>query len=60
MDDRRETGPLGPGRPRRLSQPRPRRERTRSGYALHFTGPNATDTLLDAVFDAIDRMFAPE
>lgn len=52
-----------PDRPRRLSRPRSdlviRRERTRDGYSLHFTGSLATSDLLDTVFDEIDRMFAP-
>ncbi len=52
-----------PGRPRRVSTPRHaltiRRERTRHGYNLHFTGRGATSLLMDAVFDEIDRIFAP-
>ena len=57
-------GPRGPGRPRRHAEPRPglviRREKTRAGLALHFTGRLATDDILDAVFYEIERLFAPE
>ena len=53
----------GPGRPRRVARPRPgltiRREQTRDGYALHFTGRDADSELLDVVFAEIDRLFAP-
>jgi ParB family chromosome partitioning protein len=66
MEETPDAGPshaARPGRPRRLSKPHPglviRREKTRSGYALHFSGPDATDDLLDAVFYEIDRLFAP-
>lgn len=52
-----------PSRPRRISKPRRsltiRRQRTRDGYTLHFTGPDATEGLIDDVFDEIDRLFAP-
>ncbi len=52
-----------PGRPRRLARPRPgltiRREQTRDGYSLHFTGRDADSGLLDTVFDEIDRLFGP-
>lgn len=55
--------PARPGRPRRLHRPRPgltiRRERTREGYSLHFTGKTATSGFLDTVFDEIERMFGP-
>ena len=51
------------GRPRRVARPRPgltiRREQTRDGYSLHFTGRDADSGLLDTVFDEIDRLFAP-
>ncbi|MBP7001336.1 ParB N-terminal domain-containing protein [Amaricoccus sp.] len=65
MDETPETpaAVARPGRPRRLSEPRPglviRRERTRAGYSLHFNGPDATPLLIDAVFDEIDRLFSP-
>jgi ParB family transcriptional regulator, chromosome partitioning protein len=46
------------------AMPRPgltiRRERTRSGFALHFSGPDATPPLLDLVFEEIERLLAPE
>ncbi len=52
-----------PGRPRRVARHGPgltiRREQTRNGYVLHFTGADATSGLLDAVFDEIDRLFGP-
>jgi ParB family chromosome partitioning protein len=50
-----------PGRPRRVLQPRTgltiRREQTRDGYTLHFTGREADSELLDVVFDKIERIF---
>jgi ParB family chromosome partitioning protein len=51
------------GRPRRLLTPRHglniRRELTRNGWCLHFTGRDATGDLIDLVFDEIERMFSP-
>jgi len=53
-----------PGRPRRVYRPRRgltiRREMTRDGYTLHFTGRGADSELLDVVFDQIERIFTPE
>ena len=53
--------PHTPGRPRRLVQLRRtltvRRERTREGYVLRFSGPDATSALLDEVIDEIARMY---
>ena len=53
-----------PGCPRRLLKPRHgltiRRELTRDGWTLHFTGREATSGLLDVVFEQIERMFEPE
>lgn len=53
-----------PGRPRRLLRPRYaltiRRERTRDGWSLHFTGREATGPLIDLVLDEIERLYAPE
>jgi ParB family chromosome partitioning protein len=58
-----ETPKPGPGCPRRISRPRPgltiRREQTRDGYSLHFTGRDATSWLLDDVFGDIERKFEP-
>jgi ParB family transcriptional regulator, chromosome partitioning protein len=56
--------PARPGRPRRVLELRPRgltirRELTRQGWALHFTGRNATSDMLDCVFDEIERLFSP-
>ena len=56
--------PARGGRPRRhLDLARPsltiRRELTRRGWSLHFSGRDATSDLIDLVFDAIERMFAP-
>jgi ParB family transcriptional regulator, chromosome partitioning protein len=51
------------GRPRRLLTPRHglriRRELTRNGWCLHFTGRDASGELIDLVFDEIERMFSP-
>jgi ParB family chromosome partitioning protein len=51
-------------RPRRLLTLRRRglrirRERTREGWSLHFTGQDATGMLIDDVFSEIERMFSP-
>jgi ParB family chromosome partitioning protein len=55
------TPPHAPGRPRRLVPLRRtltvRRERTREGYVLRFSGPDATSALLDAVIDEIERQY---
>lgn len=55
--------PRYPTRPRRILTPRHnltiRRELTRTGWALHFTGRDATSSLIDTVFDEIERMFGP-
>ena len=52
-----------PGRPRRLIRPRYgltiRRERTRDGWSLHFTGREATGAMMDLVLDEIERMYSP-
>ncbi len=52
-----------PGRPRRILRPRYgvtiRRERTRDGWSLHFTGREAIGPLMDLVLDEIERMYAP-
>jgi len=53
-----------PGRPRRLlSAPRHalriRRERTRDGWCLHFTGRDASGDLIDRVFDEIEHLLGP-
>ena len=49
------------GRPSRVARPglTIRREQTRDGYALHFSGRDADSGLLDAVIDEIDRLFGP-
>ena len=56
--------PKRPGRPRRIYRPRRgltiRREQTRDGYCLHFTGELADSDMLDTVFDEIERMLAVE
>ncbi len=51
-------------RPRRLyTAPRHslriRREKTPTGWCLHFTGRDAEGDLIDRVFDEIDRMLSP-
>jgi len=52
------------GRPRRMLKPREtltiRREMTRDGWCLHFTGRHATSALLDDAFDEIERLLGPE
>ena len=51
------------GRPRRIARPRPgltiRREMTREGYVLRFSGPDASSGLLDEVLDEIERWLSP-
>lgn len=53
-----------PGRPRRVLRPRTdltiRRERTRTGYVLHFSGRGAKSPLLDDVLDRIERLFSTD
>jgi ParB family chromosome partitioning protein len=53
----------GPGRPRRILRPRYgltiRRERTRDGWSLHFTGREAIGPMIDLVLDEIERMYSP-
>lgn len=55
--------PARPGRPRRVLDLRAgltiRRELTRKGWSLHFSGRDATSPLLDSVIDEIERLFAP-
>ena len=55
---------LRPGRPRRVYRPRNsltiRREKTRDGYTLHFTGDLATSGMIDDIFDDIEQRFALE
>jgi ParB family chromosome partitioning protein len=52
-----------PGRPRRILRPRyaltVRRERTRDGWSLHFTGREATGAMMDLVLDEIERLYSP-
>lgn len=51
------------GRPRRILRPRYgltiRRERTKDGWCLHFTGREATGPMIDLVLDEIERMYSP-
>jgi ParB family chromosome partitioning protein len=51
------------GRPRRILRPRyaltVRREHTRDGWSLHFTGREATGAMIDLVLDEIERMYSP-
>jgi ParB family chromosome partitioning protein len=58
-----ETPKPRPGCPRRVARPRPgltiRREQTRDGWCLHFTGREATSWMLDDVFGDIERMYGP-
>jgi len=58
-----EPGPVRPGYPRRIVRPRPgltiRRERTRDGWCLHFTGREAKGGLIDDVLDEVERLYGP-
>ncbi len=51
--------PRRPGRPRRLLRLHQgltlRRERTRTGWCVHLTGPEATSDFVDHIFDEIER-----
>ena len=55
--------PDGRGRPIRTSRPRAglviRREMTRDGWCLHFTGKEAKSALIDRVFLEIEDIFSP-
>jgi ParB family chromosome partitioning protein len=55
--------PERPGRPGRVFRPREtltiRREMTRDGWCLHFTGREAKGALIDEVIDEIERVFTP-
>jgi ParB family chromosome partitioning protein len=52
-----------PGRPRRILRLRyaltVRRERTKDGWSLHFTGREATGAMMDLALDELERMYAP-
>lgn len=63
-DPRPGTGTGAPERPRRTyTAPRHhlrvRRERTRDGWCLHFTGKDAHGDLIDVVFGSIEAMLQP-
>lgn len=51
-------------RPIRVARPRAglviRREMTRDGWRLHFTGPEAASGLMDRVIEEIEAIFAPK
>ena len=53
--------PHRPGHPRRLLRPTRgvvvRREMTRDGWVLRFTGPEATGMLMELVMDEVERVF---
>jgi ParB family transcriptional regulator, chromosome partitioning protein len=55
--------PRSDGRPRRILRPRYgvtiRRERTKDGWCLHFTGREASGMFMDMVLDEIERMYSP-
>jgi ParB family chromosome partitioning protein len=50
-----------PGYPRRVVRPREalaiRRERTRDGWCLHFTGREAKGGLMEDIMDEVERLF---
>ena len=54
---------FAPGRPRRVIKPRAgltvRREMSRDGWILRFTGREATGMMIDTVLDEIERMYSP-
>jgi len=54
--------PHRPGHPRRLLRPTRgvtvRREMTRDGWVLRFTGPEATGMLMELVMDEVERVFS--
>jgi ParB family transcriptional regulator, chromosome partitioning protein len=61
-EDDEPATPTHPGRPRRMLQLKQgltiRREMTRSGWILRFSGPEAkSDGLIDDVLDEVERMF---
>jgi ParB family chromosome partitioning protein len=62
-DARKPAKRPAPDRPRAILRPRPaltvRRERTREGWTLHFSGREATGAMMDKVMDDIERMYAP-
>lgn len=49
-----------PGRPRRFVRPRAglwiRREKTREGWSLHFTGKEANGPLMEDIMDEVERL----
>jgi ParB family chromosome partitioning protein len=58
------TDSKGRERPRRtliapMKRIRVRRERTRDGWCLHFTGPDAYGDLIDSVFHHIEQLLSP-
>jgi len=56
-----EPDPARPGYPRRVVRPRAgltiRRERTRDGWCLHFTGREAKSGLMDDILDDVEQRF---
>lgn len=61
MGTESEATPARPGYPRRVVRPRAaltiRRERTRDGWCLHFTGREAKSGLMDDIMDEVERLF---
>lgn len=61
LGDLPEPGPVRPGYPRRVVRPREaltiRRESTRDGWCLHFTGREAKGGLMDDILDEVERVF---
>ncbi|HSF95590.1 MAG TPA: ParB/RepB/Spo0J family partition protein [Thermohalobaculum sp.] len=59
-----DPGPTRPGYPRRVVRPRKgltiRRELTRDGWCLHFTGREAKGGLMDDILDEVERQFGVE
>ena len=61
---RRRPRAYRPGRPRRMIQPRAglwiRREKTREGWNLRFTGPDASGPLMEEIMDYVEQMFGTQ
>lgn len=57
-------GSARPGYPRRVVRPRKgltiRREMTRDGWSLHFTGSEAKSGLMDDILDEVERLYGRE
>jgi len=61
INEMEPSNPTRPGYPRRVVRPREaltiRRERTREGWCLHFTGREAKGMLMEDIMDEVERMY---